>query len=88
MTLEATSRPYTIEEIEERIKKPTYEAEFTIAFNRDDYLYEDTIIVPLSLPRMVWKILQGCSESSGLQQAKEVAEEFICDKAWEMLSAT
>jgi len=82
--MEATSRRYTTGECEERMKQPVYKAEFTLDLELDDLRYEDTVIMPIALPRMVWKVVQGFAEASGIQ-AKDAIEEFVCDKAWEMV---
>jgi hypothetical protein len=78
------TRKYTQSEIMERLKNPIRTVAFEVQFDDDDYAWEDTILLSISVPRVVWKILYGSAVASGIT-IQDVASEWLSDTAMDLL---
>jgi len=78
------SRFITWDEIRERLEKPMNLVAFETEFDLDDYAMEDTLMVPIAMPRVAWKLLYGSAKSAGMSVG-EVASEWLCDTATDMI---
>jgi len=79
-----SSRKFTMDDIEERLKKPLKTVSFEVELDDDDHAYEDTILLPIAAPRIVWKLLYAVSV--GLDTTvQDVASEWLSDTALDMI---
>lgn len=74
------TRMYTKADVMERLKNPIKTMAFEVQFEDDDYTWEDTILLPISVPRAVWKILYGTAMATGTT-IQDVASEWLSDTA-------
>jgi len=74
------SRAFTLDECRERLQNPVKTVAFGVEFEDDDFAYEDTMLLPIAMPRVVWKILYGCSVSAKTT-VQDVASEWLSDTA-------
>jgi hypothetical protein len=79
------SRKITLDDIIARIKKPLITVAFEAAFDDEDYEWEDTAMLTVSMPRAAWKLLYGAAVSAGMT-AGETASEWLCDTAMDMIN--
>ena len=78
------SREFTMEDVEKRLSEPMKKVCFKAEFDDDDYSYEDTIMLPIAAPRVVWKLLYAVS--LGLKTTvQDVASEWLSDTAMDMV---
>ena len=77
------SKEYTQADIIKRMIHPITEVNFKLEVEPPDFMFEDTIPVYISMPRLAWKILHGCAESSKTT-AGGVASEWLTDTAIDM----
>jgi hypothetical protein len=78
------SREFTAKDIADRMKNPIKQVCFEVEFEDDDYRYEDTILLPIAMPRVAWKLLYGSSVSAKTT-VQDVASEWLCDTAMDMI---
>ena len=81
--LKVKSHKYTQQDFMKRFMKPTTKVNFQITVDESDFLYEDTIPVYISIPRLVWKILYGCARDTDTSVG-EVASEWLSDVGLQM----
>jgi len=79
------TRRYTAEDLMKRFTKPVFSINFGISLDPDDFRYEDTMPLYISMPRIAWKLLHGCAEDTKTKPG-EVASEWLCDVAMDMFS--
>lgn len=78
------TRMYTKADVMERLKNPLKTMAFEVQFDEDDYGWEDTIMLPISAPRAVWKILYGSAMAAGTT-IQDVASEWLSDTAMDLV---
>lgn len=78
------SRKFTLDECRERLKNPIKQFAFQVQFTDDDFAFEDTLLLPIAMPRVVWKLLYGCSVSADTT-VQDVASEWLSDTAIEIM---
>ena len=79
------TRRYTAEDLMKRFTKPVFNVNFGLSLDPDDFRYEDTMPLYISMPRIAWKFLHGCAEDTKTKPG-EVASEWLCDVAMDMFS--
>ena len=79
------SRKYTKEDFIKRFTTPLFHCNMQFTMEPDDFMFEDTIPIYIALPRIAWKILYGAAQSTKLTPS-EVASEWICDVAMDIIS--
>jgi hypothetical protein len=66
----------TSKKIDHNAPERTYSISGIIELNREDVEWEDTIPVPVTLPRAAWKIIQACCEQNE-QNPSDVISDFV-----------
>jgi hypothetical protein len=80
-----STRKITLEDALERLKEPTKTVAFEVTFDDDDHAYEDTILLPIACPRIVWKLLYASAVGLGTT-VQDVASEWLSDTALELVN--
>ena len=80
-----TSRKYSDQELHDLITGKNIR-NYKIAFvpEKEDYEYEDTAMVAISLPRGMWKIAYAASEANKCSIG-EMISDFTCNAIWELM---
>ena len=78
------SRKITMDDILKRLEHPVFTVAFEYEFDLEDHAMEDTLIVPIAMPRAAWKMLYGAAKSAGLDVG-DMASEWLCDTAMDMI---
>ena len=79
-----SSRKFTMDDIEKRLKNPMQTCAFEVELDDDDHRYEDTILLPIAAPRIVWKLLYAASLGTKTT-VQDVASEWLSDTAMDMV---
>ena len=79
-----SSRKFTLEDIEKRLKEPFKTCTFEVQVDDDDYRFEDTIMLPIAAPRIVWKLLYAVSLGTKTT-IQDIASEWLSDTAMDMI---
>jgi hypothetical protein len=78
------SKQYTWEDLTKRMRNPIQTVAFEVEFDEDDYAWEDTFLLPIAVPRAVWKLLTA--SAIGLSTTvQDVASEWLSDTAMDMI---
>ena len=80
-----SSREFTMEDIEKRLKEPMKTCSFEVQMDDDDHRFEDTILLPIAAPRIVWKLLYAASLGTKTT-VQDVASEWLSDTAMDMIN--
>ena len=78
------SRMFTMNDVEERMREPIKSVAFEAQFEPDDFAWEDTILLPIAAPRVVWKLLYG-SAVAARTTVQDVASEWLSDTALDLV---
>ena len=79
-----SSRKFTMDDIEKRLKNPFQTCTFEVQMDDDDHRFEDTIMLPIAAPRIVWKLLYAASLGTKTT-VQDVASEWLSDTAMDMI---
>jgi hypothetical protein len=78
------SRMFTMDDFDKRMEKPLITVAFEAEFDDEDHMWEDTILLPIAAPRVVWKLLFGCAKAAGTTVG-DIASEWLSDTAMDMI---
>jgi len=79
-----STREITMKEVMDRLEKPLITVAFECEFDDEDFSMEDTILVPIAMPKAAWKLLYGTAKSAGISVG-DAASEWLCDTAMDMV---
>ena len=80
-----SSRKFTMDDIEKRMEEPFKTCSFEVRMDDDDHRFEDTIMLPIAAPRIVWKLLYAASLGTKTT-VQDVASEWLSDTAMDMIN--